>query len=132
HADNVALVPAQGPQLPAGGGVPEPEGLVPAASDEARAVGAEGHGVDHLGMRPDGPESPAGGGVPDPRGLVVAGRGDPASVGAEREVEDEVAVPAETGRELAGRRVPEGDSSRGTVAERRGEAAAIRAEPHIG
>ena len=83
------VVPAQGEDFLAGGGVPELHRAVPAGGGDAAAVGAERHAADTARVPAQGEHLLAGGGVPElHRRTVLAGGGDAAAVGAERHAAD--------------------------------------------
>ena len=75
-------------------------GAVLAGRDEVLAVGAEGDGVDEVGMRLVGLQQLELADVPEPDRLVEAGGGELLAVGAEGDGEDHVVVAAEHAEQL--------------------------------
>ena len=88
----------------AGGGVPHPHRLVPAAGGDALAVGAERHAGHPVGVAGERrADRLAGGRVPQPHRLVDAAGGEPLAVGAERHAGHRVGVALQRRADRAGR-----------------------------
>ena len=77
---------AQDHELLAGGGVPQPGGVVIGRGEHARAVGREHGRGDPILMAAQDPQLLARGGVPQPGGLVP-GRGEHARPSGENTAE---------------------------------------------
>src|SRR5262249_17771804 len=108
-----------------GGGVPEPDGRVPAGGGEATAVRTGRHAQAHVGVPTEAEHLPPGRRLPDARRLTFAHRGEAQAVGAEGDAVNASVMAAEGGRGQVGRRVPEFERP---VEAGRGEPAAVRTE----
>ena len=107
------LVPAQGGDLGAGGGVPDAGRAVVGGGDDAGAVGRERGAPHPLSCPRRAAISAAGGGVPDAGRAVIGGGDDAGAVGRERGAPHPILVPAQGGDLGAGGGVP--DAGRAVV-----------------
>ena len=112
-------------QLPAGGGIPKPRGVVPRPGDESAPVGAERDAGDTGDMPLQHLKRPTGGGIPQPGGAVMRPGGEHAPVGAERDAGDTGDMPLQHPQLPAGGDIPQ---SRGVVMRPGGEDAPVGAE----
>ena len=103
-ARTATLVPAQGGDLGAGGGVPDARRAVVGGGDDAGAVGRERSALHRPLVPAQGGDLGAGGGVPDARRAVVGGGDDAGAVGRERGALHPILVPAQAQPFGAGRR----------------------------
>src|SRR5262245_17504898 len=112
---------------PQGSRVPDTDGFVPTARDEAQAVAAEHDALGCLGVHTEVKDFVAARSVPKTHGLVFASRRDARAIGAERDTEDEPTVSFEDVEALTGRRVPYHE---GPIKAGGDKPPAIRAESH--
>src|SRR5262249_24901164 len=88
---------------------PEPRRAIGSPGQDPLAVGAEGHGLDRLGMRHSRSHGLAGRRVPESGGTVLAPGQDRLAVGAEGHGTDPPSMPP-PGSQWAARRVSDAQS----------------------
>ena len=84
--------PVQGAQLPPRRDVPHLGRLIPTGRGQARAIGAEGHASDRIGVAVQGEQLPPGRDVPHLGRLIHTGRGQARAIGAEGHASDRIGV----------------------------------------
>jgi hypothetical protein len=114
-------------QLFAGRGVPQADGVVVGARQDAPSVRGEGHALDVARVPLEAAQLLAGFQVPQAHRQVLAARQRPLPVPGEGHAEDVVGVAIEAAQLFAGRGVPQ---AHGVIVGARQDAPSVRRESH--